>query len=242
MFTKIKNSIPNTITSLNLSSGVIAIILASDNKLEYAGLFIIIGAIFDFFDGFAARLLNAKSPIGKDLDSLADVVTFGVAPAFILVQMFVKFDFCQNLVFNRPLVSYLPILFAVFSALRLAKFNIDTRQTENFIGLATPAASLFIAGIAMLNWGDVSNPVSQFLINPVFLIVALLALCFLMVSEIPLFSLKIKNISWKDNYYRYVLLLLSVALLSILQFMAIPLIIVVYIIISLSVYQKLKNN
>lgn len=216
-------SIPNSITSLNLLSGCFAIIFALSGDFKTALLCIIASAVFDFFDGLAARALKAYSEIGKELDSLADMVSFGVAPAMImltyskiLVQTnFVIFDGVGVVsTFTSNLMILLPLLIAVFSALRLAKFNIDTRQSENFIGLATPSCALLCGSLVYAT--DVYEPLAMFFaVYPYVIPMIALVLSYLLVSEIPMFSFKFKNLSWKDNAARYIFLIL-VALLGIM--------------------------
>ena len=174
----------------------------------------VLGAVFDFFDGFAARLLHVASPIGKELDSLADVVTFGVAPATIVVQMLlISVPTCTPE--GCPIATYLPyvgFLIAAFSALRLAKFNLDTRQSDSFIGLPTPANALFWGAIAVTFYGDPQNlPDSTKAL--VYLLPLVFASCWILVSEVPMFALKFKNFAWKGNEIRYIFLILALFLI-----------------------------
>ena len=215
-----KKHIPNTITCCNLISGCIATYFAFKGEYSTALTFIIVGAIFDFFDGFAARLLKVSSPIGKELDSLADVITFGFAPAaFIFYKLAFYFTAeSGELLVHVPCLAF---LVAAFSALRLAKFNLDERQTMGFIGLPTPANALFWATLI------VSLPAS-FSAEPWLpytLMVGILISCWLLVSEIPIFG-------WKHNELRYVFILLSAVLIAILGFAAFVIIIPLYIIVS----------
>lgn len=233
---KIKSHIPNTITLLNLLSGCIGITLAFDGELELAAIMIGIAAVFDFFDGMAARLLHVKSDIGKELDSLADVVSFGVLPGFLLYFLMIKAN-------NTPIFSlgsfnlfvFISFILPLFSALRLAKFNIDVRQTESFLGLPTPAVAMCIASFPlMLGWdGSVSALTQQLLGNYYVLAVITLASSLLLVSEIPLISLKFKSLKWKDNQKRFILIFISILIIPIFQFSSLPLIILIYILISL---------
>jgi CDP-diacylglycerol--serine O-phosphatidyltransferase len=218
-----KKHIPNAITCLNLLSGCIGLVYAFDNQLITAGYFILISALFDFFDGMLARLLKAYSEIGKELDSLADMVSFGVLPSVMVYQLFR---------IAAPEQAYLPFfafLIAIFSALRLAKFNIDTRQTENFIGLPTPANALFILSLPHI---VSSETLAEYILNPVILAIITLVMSLLLVAELPLFSLKFKNLKFSANLFRFILLGLSVILLIILKFAAIPLVILSYLILS----------
>ena len=202
----IKNHIPNCITSLNLLSGCIAIIFSFYGEFNAALLAIIAASVFDFFDGLSARLLKAYSPMGKELDSLADMTSFGLAPAMIL------FNKLMTDAYN-PSVIWLAatLLTAVFSALRLAKFNIDTRQSENFIGLATPANALLIAsGIASLELYPELN--AAIMKNQYILPLCALLLSFLLVSEIPMFSFKFKSLKFKENSTRFLFVAITAVL------------------------------
>ena len=203
----ITRHIPNTITSLNLLSGCFATVYALNGNFKCAFLFIIAGAVFDFCDGLAARTLKAYSPMGKELDSLADMVTFGVAPAMILYRFQAESGF----------LIYLPLLIAVFSGLRLAKFNIDTRQSENFIGLATPSCAL-ICG-SLIYAAQTYPQLAGFLTAYSYIVPMLaLVLCYLLVCEIPMFSFKFKSLKWKDNQARFTFLglvaILGIAILA----------------------------
>lgn len=216
--------VPNFITCLNLFAGCLACVAAFNGNYIASALFIYLAALFDFFDGMAARLLKAYSPIGKELDSLADVVSFGVAPGLILYSL---------------LTAYAPISFAsialfaflipIFAALRLAKFNVDTRQSESFIGLAVPANAIFFASLAM----NFHAPAQPDIWTVAFFLSLITVFCFLMVSEIPMFSLKFINLNWQDNQLRFIFLILAVALLSIFRLQAIHFIIVLYIVLSI---------
>ncbi len=218
----IKKHIPNTITLANLSCGCIGIVACTKGDLALASYMIWLAAIFDFFDGFIARLLKVSSPIGKELDSLADMVTFGVLPAFILYSLL------ENLTLGGPL-PYISFALALFSALRLAKFNIDTRQTNGFIGMPTPAAAFFVSGLAF--W-----PANSSLIGtPASIIFISTALPLLLVAPIPMLALKFKDYSIKNNISRYLLVIISIILLFILGKQSFPLIISFYLILSLLV-------
>lgn len=223
-----KKHIPNTITCCNLISGCIATYFAFKGEYSTALTFIVVGAIFDFFDGFAARLLKVSSPIGKELDSLADVITFGFAPAALVFSALSSYFTAES----GDLLVYVPclaFLIAAFSALRLAKFNLDERQTMGFIGLPTPANALFWATLI------VSLPAS-FSAEPwlpyTLMVVGILISCWLLVSEIPMFALKFKSFGWKHNELRYVFILLSAILIAILGLAAFVVIIPLYIIVS----------
>lgn len=205
----ITRHIPNTLTCMNLFSGCIACVMAFEFKYDCALFFIIISAVFDFFDGMSARLLNAPSSIGKELDSLADDVSFGVAPSLIVFSLLRETNYPQWMSSFQEYVPFVAFLIAVFSALRLAKFNIDERQSSSFIGLNTPANALFWAAAAAQyhNWLTQGGAVLYGLIACIILFSLLL------VSEFPMFAFKIKNFSWKENSIRYIFLIVSIPLI-----------------------------
>ena len=221
-----RRQIPNIITLCNLTCGVVAVWMATQGLLLWAALFILLGIFFDFFDGLAARLLNVPSALGKELDSLADLVTSGVAPAFILFA----------LIGASPLhdLRYIAFLTPAFAAYRLAKFNLDERQHSSFIGLPAPAAALMWVGLAIAN----SNPTYHQWLASTTGAIALAALSLvvavLMVSELPMFSLKFdfKRMSWRDNSTRYIFLIVCSALAALLREFSLPCIILWYIILS----------
>ena len=217
-----KQHIPNTITCLNLISGCIATYFAFQNDNELALLFIIIGAVFDFFDGMVARLLHVSSPIGKELDSLADDITFGFAPSAIVFNYLCTFH-CHYLV-----LPFLAFVMAAFSALRLAKFNLDERQAMGFIGLPTPANALFW-GSLIVGMGDsiASLPYAEY-----FLVAGIFISSWLLVAEIPMFALKFKNWGWKGNEIKYVFLITCVPLILLLGVSGLAAIIAWYVILS----------
>lgn len=231
-----KKNIPNYITLLNLLCGILSIVSLYSGSVEWSVYFIIFAAIFDFMDGAVARIFKLQSELGKQLDSLADVVSFGLAPGFI---MFFLLKTCQPLpeiFFNDiNLVPYLGFLIPLFSAWRLANFNIDVRQEEQFIGIPTPASALMIVALALINQNTFgsSSWMAELTGNSYFLISATLILSILLVAEIPLLSLKFKNLKWKGNQKRFILIILSIALLAAFQISAIPIIFLGYIIISL---------
>lgn len=216
-----KKNIPNAITCCNLISGCIASTLAFAGNMEMAFLFIIIGALFDFCDGLSARLLHVGSPIGKELDSLADCVTFGVAPSVM------AFGLMQQLTDNEYL-PYVAYIMAAFSALRLAKFNLDERQTTSFIGMPTPANALFWASF-IVGFGAW---ITQLPAAAVIIICLLIIMSLLLVSEIPMFSLKFKHYGWKGNEIRYIFLAVCAVLIAVFQLKALAIIVVWYIILS----------
>ncbi len=199
-----KKHIPNMITSGNLLCGAVATYMATQGLYNLAFLLIIIAAILDFFDGFTARLLHVSSPIGKELDSLADNITFGLAPTMML--------FCHlQEKHHIGACAFIVFLMAAFSAYRLAKFNLDERQTSSFIGLATPANALF--------WASLVSSVEIFANQNTTLAYALIALsilsCYLLIAEIPMFSLKFKNMRWADNKVQFIFLIGSALMLVI---------------------------
>ena len=205
----ITRNIPNTLTCGNLVSGSIATVHALCGDAKLALIWIIAGAVFDFFDGMSARLLGVSSPIGKELDSLADDVTFGVAPAAIVFAQLSVMEYPQVLAPVAAYVPYLAFVMAAFSALRLAKFNLDTRQTTSFIGLPTPANALF--------WGSLLVSRTDVVESSPWMVVAVLAMAgvssWLMVSEIPMFALKFKQWGWRGNELRYSFIIFSVAMI-----------------------------
>ena len=232
----IARHIPNTLTCCNLICGCIATGTAFYGNYQWAILMIIFGAVFDFFDGMVARALGVSSNIGKELDSLADVVTFGVAPSSILFFLFHEVHYPELLTSYFSLKSLLPytaFIMAAFSALRLAKFNLDERQHQQFIGLPTPANALF--------WGSLVLGQHNFLIsqkfNVVFLFLFMLLFCMLLVCEVPMLALKFKNLSWKENKQRYIFLLGCLPLL-LLGVSSLAAIIIWYIAISVVLYKK----
>ncbi len=232
----IKKHIPNFITSLNLLSGCIAIVLAFNNELVFSSYFIGLAAIFDFFDGMSARILNVKTEIGKELDSLADVISFGVSPGMIMFQLIKNsFNLPVVIINGINIIPFTALIIPVFSALRLAKFNIDPRQTNSFIGLPTPANAIFIGSIPLIIRFDTSNYpyLIDLLSNFYFLISLTIISSYLLVAEIHLFSFKFKNLKWKENQIRFIFIGLSLASIVLYHFIGIPIIIVLYLILSL---------
>ena len=220
----IKRNVPNLITLGNLTCGLLSIVLSFEGKLEVAAAFIFFGAILDFFDGFASRLLKVSSEIGKQLDSMADMVTFGVAPGIIIYKLISE---SNN---HYEFLVYAAFILPIFSAIRLAKFNIDSRQTSSFIGLPVPAAAIFIASLPILG----INYETKFSID--LLIGTTIILSLLLVSELPLFSLKIskgEELKSQLNIIRIIFLISSLILLFVLEFAAIPFIVILYIFLSI---------
>lgn len=223
-----KKHIPNTITCLNLISGCIATYWAFQGNYDFALIFIVAGAVFDFFDGMAARLLGVSSPIGKELDSLADVVTFGVAPSAMV------FSFLSSFHIHFPLVPFLAFVIAAFSALRLAKFNLDERQTMGFIGLPTPANALFW-GSLIVGCGDWLHTLPY---SASIILLMVFVSCWLLVSEIPMFALKFKQWGWRGNEIRYLFLLSCIPLLAFFGIAGIAIIVAWYVLLSILTKKK----
>jgi len=218
----LKKHIPNLLTLSNLLCGVLGIVYAMNGNLQMAAYLIWLAAIFDFLDGFAARKLNVSTPIGKELDSLADMVTFGVLPSIIIYKMVPSMSGSW---------AYLSFSIALFSALRLAKFNIDSRQTDQFIGLPTPASAFFISALPFIVRDNLLG-IGNLLNGPVLLSISVV-LSLLLVSEIRLFSLKFKDFKWENNSIRFIFALISVILLVLLKIASIPVIILLYMVLSL---------
>lgn len=224
----ITKNIPNTITCCNLVSGCIATVFAFSGRPELALMWIIIGAVFDFFDGMSARLLGVSSPIGKELDSLADDVTFGVAPATMIFAEMGVMDYPTFLEPLRHILPFFAYIMAAFSALRLAKFNLDTRQTTSFIGLPTPANALF--------WGSLIVGAKDLLeaspLNIIFVMIMVLISSWLLIAELPMFALKFKHWGWKGNEVKYIFVISCIPLLAIFKLSAFAIIIAWYVILS----------
>ena len=226
--------IPNTLTSCNLISGCIAIVFALNANFSMALTFIVVGAVFDFFDGMSARLLGVSSPIGKELDSLADVITFGVAPSSMIYTLLLtlsKSGWNETLAFAIPYVAF---VMAAFSALRLAKFNLDERQTTSFIGLPTPANALFWGALIVGN-ENVFDENSYYIY---LLIILVFVSSWLLVAEIPMFALKFKHWGWRDNKVKYVFLISCLPILLIFGISGISVIIAWYICLSFLTTKK----
>jgi CDP-diacylglycerol---serine O-phosphatidyltransferase len=257
-------NIPNLFTLLNLFCGLVAILLSFDgrNNLVLAAYFVYIAALFDFFDGFAARALKATSPVGKELDSLADMVSFGVAPSVILYALLKGSMQVKQFAFALPATEVLallaPFLIALFSAIRLAKFNVDDRQKESFLGLATPACAMMVASIPLISQFDTKDLflfpsldrniyffvgtlfLGSYIVKPIVLIPLSIILSILLVVEMPMFSLKFKNFRFDDNKLKYIFLVFSILLFSILQVLSIPIIFILYI--TFSIFNNLLNK
>ena len=221
-----KKHIPNTITCCNLISGCIATYFAFQSDFELALLFIVIGAVFDFFDGMVARLLHVSSPIGKELDSLADDITFGFAPSAVVFSYLCSFHI------HLPFVPFLAFIMAAFSALRLAKFNLDERQALGFIGLPTPANALFWASLIAGSgeWMSTISGIQDYL--PYIILVGSFISSYLLIAEIPMFALKFKTWGWKGNEIKYIFVLSCIPLLLFLGVSGFAAIIAWYVILS----------
>lgn len=233
-----KKHLPNAITCANLFSGCIGIVLAfTDDNLIFAAYCIFLAAIFDFFDGFASRVLQSFSGIGKELDSLADMVSFGVLPSVIMYELLLQAPQIGKI---SPYINFIAFAIPVFSALRLAKFNVDTRQAESFIGLPTPANAILIASLPIII--KEHNNFSPYILNTWILAVFVAVMCALLVAEIPMLSLKFKNRDFNINIYRYLLLLFSAILILFFKFAAIPVVILIYITLSIIQFRFTTND
>lgn len=240
-----KQQVPNTLTAFNLVAGLAAITLVLEGNLVMASLFIFLAALFDFLDGLAARLLEAYSELGKQLDSLADLVSFGVAPGMIMYELLTTG--CEgscNIMERYHITPYFALLIPVCSAFRLAKFNIDLRQEEHFIGLPTPASAIFFASIPVVLFyqPDQISLVSlgfftDFFTNSRVLAILTVLFSYLLISDFHLFSMKFRRLNWKGNEVRYLFLILSAVMLGLFAICAVPLIIILYFLLSL-IFQK----
>jgi CDP-diacylglycerol--serine O-phosphatidyltransferase len=220
---RIKQAIPNFLTCLNLISGMAGIYFVLEDKLFWGAYFVLIAALFDFLDGFLAKLLRAQSDLGKQLDSLADMVTFGVLPSFIAFKLLAYSGSFQVL-------PFLGFLIGVQSALRLAKFNIDTRQSDRFIGVPTPACALFFSTLPHLS--TAIPALGNYLVAPATLAILVLLFAFLLTAELPLLALKFNTFSIRPNGMKYLLLILGVVALVIWGIGGIPFVIIVYLALS----------
>jgi CDP-diacylglycerol--serine O-phosphatidyltransferase len=244
-----KKHIPNALTLLNLFCGCIAVLLAVNNSFVFAALFVFLGIFFDFFDGFAARKLNVQSELGLQLDSLADMVTSGLVPGIVMYKLLqltgpswqetvdgFGYNRTIGFEFSNPEFYYvwplLGLLITLASAYRLAKFNIDEDQQTYFKGLPTPANTLLIISLPLIIEFQNNDTINAIILNKWFLIGLTFLSCYLLNSGIKLFALKFKNYSFKDNAIRYIFIILCIVLLIVLQFAAIPIIILLYIILS----------
>jgi len=246
-----KNQIPNSITILSLILACGAIVLTFEGRLDIAAYLLIVSCVCDFLDGFSARVLKVNNPIGKEIDSLVDMVAFGVAPAMLLYQV-TKLAQATNpieLLTNYPWLHYIAFVIPIFSAIRLAKFNIDTRQTNSFIGLAVPAHASFYIFCTLLYLYpklpmiiNISNFVTPIVSNPLILLSFAILLSLMLVAEVPMFSLKFKNMKWKDNQLAFSFILLWFLLLIFTNIVAMPSIILIYVVWSIIANFKNKSN
>jgi CDP-diacylglycerol--serine O-phosphatidyltransferase len=235
-------SLPNLLTLVNLFAGCLAVVLLFNYYIEWVPLCILVALVADFLDGFAARFTKSSSDIGKELDSLADVVSFGLVPGAILFELLMRklevdpaaYSFKRMLLYASP-----AFLVTLFAALRLAKFNLDTRQNDGFIGLATPAVTVFVGGLLLLY---IYNPygLAELASKRKFLYIVIAVMSALMIAEIPMFSFKFKSFKWQGNEVRYLFIILSIVLLATLKFAAVSLIVILYILISIAL--KLINR
>ncbi len=238
---QIKKYIPNALTMGNLLSGCIAVLFAVHDQMEYAAIFVALGIFFDFFDGFFARLFNVQSEVGLQLDSLADMVTSGVVPGIVMYQLLVD---ASDIPWGASLeayhfnIAYVGFAITLASAYRLAKFNVDDRQTNSFIGLPTPANTLFILSIPLILIYQEYAFAKALLTNPYVLIILTILSCIMLNAEIHLFALKFKTWDFSKNKVRYIFLLLSILLLIVLQYLAIPLLIILYVLLSVLLPEK----
>ena len=236
---QIKKHIPNTITLLNLASGLLAVIAVFKGYYDEAFIFVCLGIFFDFWDGFLARKFKVSGELGLQLDSLADVVTSGVVPGLMMFKSFQDIQeddtskyFLTEEYFYMGFVPYLGFIITLASAYRLAKFNIDTRQTDSFIGLPTPANALLIMSIPMIQYAGTHEWLVEALYNPFILLAITILSAYMLNAEIPLFSLKMKDFSWEKNKLQVIFLALSVVLLFLIGFTALPVIILLYVALS----------
>ena len=232
----IVRNIPNSITCCNLISGCIATYNAFLGDIRMALLWIIVGAVFDFFDGMSARLLKVSSPIGKELDSLADDITFGFAPSAIIFYELSIMEYPSELLMLKPYLPYFAFVMAAYSALRLAKFNLDERQSLGFIGLPTPANALF--------WGALFVGAQNFMESTAYMLPVVLLMicvsCWLLIAEVPMFALKFKQWGWKGNEVKYIFLISGLPVLMIFGITAFSVIIAWYVVLSVVV--NLRNK
>ncbi|HEY3370565.1 MAG TPA: CDP-alcohol phosphatidyltransferase family protein [Prolixibacteraceae bacterium] len=235
--------VPNAITALNLICGSLAVFLAVDGQLGMASGFILAAAVFDFMDGFAARLLKAYSSIGKELDSLADMVSFGLAPAAIVFTMmeYTLFGVNQPLQnidasWSQWIALLTSLVIPVAGAFRLAKFNTDDRQSEQFLGMPIPANAIFFASLGLILQFGTNETIASIILNKNVLLTFIFICSFLMVSELPMFSMKFKNLHLKDNAIRFLFLGTTILMLIFLQIYALPIIIMWYVLLSVITY------
>ena len=246
-----KNQIPNSITILSLVLACLAIILTFEGEIAIAAYLLIGSCVCDFLDGFAARALKVNNPIGKEIDSLVDMIAFGVAPAMLMYQITKIAQETQQiqLLIDFPWIHYIVFVIPAISAIRLAKFNIDTRQTTSFIGLAVPAHAAFYIFCSILfiypelpQIINVSGIVTPIISNPLIMLTFCILLSIMLVVEVPMFSLKFKNLKWKDNALPFTFVFLWFGMLILINIVAMPMIIIFYILWSIVLNIKNKSN
>jgi len=252
-----KQHVPNFITLLNVFSGCVATVFAVLNQLEFAAIFVFLGIFFDFFDGLAARLLDVRSELGVQLDSLADMITSGLVPGIVMFQLLRMSQFggwnsdssllnlnSTQMIWGPERVSIIPLIgfiITLASAYRLAKFNIDENQTSSFIGLPTPANALLILSLPLILLYQNNDFLNEVILNQWFLIGLTILSVYLLNSKIELFSFKFKNYGFKENGIKYLFLIISLVLLLTVKFLAIPLIIAFYVLSSFAEKQFLTS-
>lgn len=238
-----KKHVPNFITLLNVFCGCVATVFAVLNRLEMAALFVALGIFFDFFDGLAARVLDVKSELGLQLDSLADMITSGLVPGIVMFQLLAMsqtdgwgdgshFFMESGELKLIHLVPFFGFVITMASGYRLAKFNIDENQTTSFIGLPTPANALLILSLPLIILYQNNDFLNSIILNQWFLILLTIVSAYLLNCSLPLFALKFKNMGFKDNAMRYIFIIISLVLIVTMQFLAIPLIILFYVVSS----------
>jgi CDP-diacylglycerol---serine O-phosphatidyltransferase len=229
-----KKHIPNILTLLNLYCGCCALVCLFSTEFESATLFLLISGLCDYMDGMVARLLKVKSEFGKEVDSLADMVSFGVVPGAIVYMLLHDPQLTSDL-YNPLSINYLAMpafIISAFSCYRLAKFNLDTRQTENFIGLNTPSNTMFFIGLLYIAKENIFG-LSDIVLNPAFLYSLIPLSSFLLISEIPMFSMKAKGLTWKGNEMRFIFLFAAISILFWLKWAGLAFVVVVYIVLNL---------
>jgi len=245
-----RNQIPNAITILSLLFSCLAIILTFEDQLAIASYLLIGSCIADFLDGFAARALKVNNPIGKEIDSLVDMIAFGVAPAMLMYQVTKSAQEVQQiqLLIDMPWLHYLVFVIPAISAIRLAKFNIDTRQTKSFIGLAVPAhAAFYIFSTLLYLSEDLQTIINVDSIvgitkNPLIMLLLCIPLSLMMLAEVPMFSLKVKNLKWAENKQPLTFFFIWILLLALTNIVAVPIIILIYIVWSIILKYSIKTN
>ncbi len=240
---QMRSKIPNIITLLNLFCGCCALVCIFKLMFIPAFIFLMVGGIADYTDGMVARALGVNSPFGKEIDSLADMVSFGVVPGAILYQLLSISWYGTAGALEATIVwEALPgFLVSIFACWRLAKFNLDTRQSENFIGLPTPSATMFVCGL-MLIYEQNSEGMREWILQPYFLYAVALAFSYLLISEIPMKGFKFKSFAWQGNEFRYIFVILSVLLLLVVKEIAFSVLILVYVIYSIITFVLKKDK